>query len=104
MTKTSPATAKLASGSERECESTCPRVLNGSFQVTSISLLIAGELLSNCNKTEVRSRPHNNVPETLDICIFLIFTDLHRKNLRVFVRSSQSFVSLWFVLEFVSVV
>ncbi len=62
MTKTSPATAKLASGSERECESMCPGVLNGSFQVTSISLLIAGELLSNCNKTEVRSLPHNIVP------------------------------------------
>ncbi len=38
----------------------CPGVLNGSFQVTSISLLIAGELLSNCNKTQVRTLPHNN--------------------------------------------
>ncbi len=59
MTKTSPATAKLAAESERESESMCPGDLNGSFQVTSISLLIAGELLSNCNKTQVRTIPHN---------------------------------------------
>ncbi len=59
MTKTSPATAKLAAESESERVRACPGVLNGSFQVTSISLLIAGELLSNCNKTQVKTLTHN---------------------------------------------
>jgi len=45
---------------QSESASRCPGVINASFQVISIILLIAGEILSNYNKTQIRSLPHNN--------------------------------------------